>query len=92
MSWQVWWEKEGVEGVSENGKHLVDVSAERGLFLVNTFFQHKMIHQYTWRRKEDGGEEKSLIDYNMDKLKACGLSKGVSLGIARAICEQSIER
>ncbi len=34
----------------------------------------------------------SNIDYNMDKLKACGLSKGVSLGIARAICEQSIER
>ncbi len=41
---------------------MVDVCAERGLFLANTFFQHKMIHRYTWRR-EDGGEEKSLIDY-----------------------------
>ncbi len=51
-----------VEGVNENGEDLVDVCAERGLFLVNTYFQHKMIHWYTWRR-EDGGNEKSLIYY-----------------------------
>ncbi len=43
-------EKWEVEGVNENGEHLVDVCSERGLFLANTF-QHKMIHQ------------KSLIDY-----------------------------
>ncbi len=43
--------------------HRVDVCAERGLFLANTFFQHKMIHLYTWRWREDGGDEKSLIDY-----------------------------
>ncbi len=55
--------KWGVDEVNENGAHLVDVCAERGLFLSNTFFQHKMIHRYTWRRREDGGEEKSLIDY-----------------------------
>ncbi len=36
--------KWGVEGVNENGLHLVDICAERGLFLANTFFQHKMIH------------------------------------------------
>ncbi len=30
--------KWGVEGVNKNGEHLVDVSAERGLFLANTFF------------------------------------------------------
>ncbi len=36
----------------------MDVCAERGLFLSNTFFQHKMIHRYTWRRREDGGENK----------------------------------
>ncbi len=52
-----------VQGVNENGEHLVDVCAERGLFLANAFFQHKMIHRYTWRRGEDGGEERSLIDY-----------------------------
>ncbi len=55
--------KWGVEGVNENGENLVDICAERGLFLANTFFQHKMIHRYTWRRREDGGEQKSLIDY-----------------------------
>ncbi len=49
----------GVEGVNENGQHLVDICAERGLFLSNTFFQHKMIHRYTWAR----GDERSLIDY-----------------------------
>ncbi len=37
--------------------------AERELFLANTFFQHKMIHLYTWRRGEDGGDKKSLTDY-----------------------------
>ncbi len=41
----------------------MDVCAERGLFLASMFFKHKMIHRYTWRRREDGREEKSLIDY-----------------------------
>ncbi len=49
----------GVEGVNENGEHLVDICAERGLFLSNTFFQHKMIHRYKWAR----GNERSMIDY-----------------------------
>ena len=40
----------------------MDVCAERGLFLANTFFQHKHIHRYTWRRGE-GYEQKGLIDY-----------------------------
>ncbi len=47
----------GVEGVNKNGQHLVDICAERGLFLSNTF-QHKMIHRYIWAR----GDERSLID------------------------------
>ncbi len=47
-----------MEGVNENGQYLVDICAERGLFLLNTF-QHKMIHRYTWAR----GNERSLIDY-----------------------------
>ncbi len=34
-------------------------SAVRGLFPSNTFFQHKMIHRYTWVR----GNERSLTDY-----------------------------
>ncbi len=42
----------GVEGVNENGQHLVNICAERGLFLSNTFFQHKMIHRYTWEGEQ----------------------------------------
>ncbi len=45
--------------MTDNGQYLVDICADRGLFLVNTFFQHKMIHRYTWAR----GNEMSLIDY-----------------------------
>ncbi len=55
--------KWGVEGVNEIGEQLVDTCAERELFLANTFFQHKMIHWYTWRRGEDGEEERSSTDY-----------------------------
>ncbi len=49
----------GVEEVNKNGQQLVDICAEKGLFLTNTFFQHKMTHRYTWAR----GDERSLIDY-----------------------------
>ena len=55
--------KWGVPGVNENGECLVDLCAERGLFLANTFFEHKMIHRYTWRRGRGNEEQKSLIDY-----------------------------
>ncbi len=51
--------KYGVDRVNENGHYFVDICAERGLFLSNTFFQYKMIHRYTWSR----GNERSLIAY-----------------------------
>ncbi|XP_050706878.1 uncharacterized protein LOC126992348 isoform X2 [Eriocheir sinensis] len=54
--------KWGIPGKNENGDCLVDVCAERGMFLANTFFQHKNIHRYTWRRGEEN-EQKGLIDY-----------------------------
>ncbi len=41
----------------------MDVCAERGLFMTNTFFQHRLIHMYIWRRKGKRGEQKSMIDY-----------------------------
>ncbi len=34
--------KWGIIGKNENGEWLVDVCAERGLFLANTFFQHRI--------------------------------------------------
>ncbi len=54
--------KYGVDGAHENGQYLVDICAERGLFLLNTFFQHKMIHRYTWAM----GNDRSPIDYTVD--------------------------
>ncbi len=48
-----------MKGVNDSGQHLVDICAERGLFISNTFFQHKMIHRYIWAR----GGNRSLISY-----------------------------
>ncbi len=90
VSRQVWWESGGVEGANENGEHLVDVCAERGLFLANTFFRHKMIHRYTGRRREDGEEEKSLIDYitgRETKERCAGCKSGEkSIRRVRSLC------
>ena len=49
--------------MNENDEYLVDIYAERGLFLANTFFQHKIIHKYRWRRRDMRGEQRSMIDY-----------------------------
>lgn len=38
------------------------ICAARGLFLSSTYFQHKMIHKYTWRRQIGQDEQKGLID------------------------------
>ncbi len=51
--------KFGVDSMNDNGQNLVNICDERGMFPANTFFQHKMIHRYTWAR----GNERSLIDY-----------------------------
>ncbi len=42
--------KWGVDGINGNGKHLVDLCAE-------------LIHRYAWRRRDERGEQKSMIDY-----------------------------
>ena len=42
---------------------MVDICAEKGLLLANTFFEHRMIHRYTWRRRDAEEEQKRLIDY-----------------------------
>ena len=40
----------------------MDVCAENGLFLVNTFLQHNLIQRNTSRTRNEG-EQKSMIDY-----------------------------
>jgi hypothetical protein len=44
--------------VNDNGRRVVDLCLEHGLFISNTWFRHKSIHQYTWQR----GDQKSMID------------------------------
>jgi len=51
----------GVPGMNTNGECLVEMCAERGLICVNTWFQKKMIHKYTWEREHK--YETSLIYY-----------------------------
>ena len=53
----------GVPGDNENGRRVVQCSAERGLCLGNTYFEHKSLHKYTRVAKgQDGVEVKSMID------------------------------
>ena len=79
--------KWGVEGVNENGEHLVDMCAERGLFLANTCFEHRLIHRYTWRRGDGRDEQKSLIDYIAvdDRLR----KDVMDAKVVRGMCEGS---
>ena len=43
--------KGGVEGVNENGEHLVDMCMR---VVRANMFQHKMTHRYTFRRRNEG--------------------------------------
>ena len=43
--------------------YLVNICAETELFLVNTFLHHKMIHRYTWRRRDERSKQRSMTDY-----------------------------
>ena len=56
-----------MDGVNENGEYLVDTCAERGLFLANYFFQHKMIHRYTWRRDRRMSIDKRMTQSSIKK-------------------------
>jgi len=58
--------KYGVPGKDENGDRLIQLCREVGLFLANTYFEHKWVHRYSWR-VQDGTdkEQKALVDYVM---------------------------
>ena len=53
--------KQGDPDVNRNGKCLLQFCATNGLCIMNTFFQHKRIHKYTWYRDSVG--QQSLIDF-----------------------------
>lgn len=77
--------KLGVERVNENGEHLVYIWAARGLFWTSIIFWYKVVHRHTWKRKDERGELKSVIDYiAVDETK-----KGC---VKRNYCERDVCR
>ena len=53
--------KHGVTGLNENGRFLLQLCCSNGLRIMNTFFQHREVHKYTWYRPSM--DQKSLIDF-----------------------------
>ena len=51
----------GDPNINKNGKCLLQSRATDGLCIMNTFFQHKRIHKYTWYRDSLG--QHFLIDF-----------------------------
>ena len=53
----------GVPGENDNGRKLVEFSAERELCVANTYFEHRSLHKYTRvARGQDGVDVKSIRD------------------------------
>ena len=53
--------KHGVTGLNENGRYLLQLCCSNGLRIMNTFFQHREVHKYTWYGPSM--DQKSLIDF-----------------------------
>ena len=51
----------GDPDINKNGRCLLHFCATNGLCIMNTFFQHKRTHKYTWYRDSLG--QRSLIDF-----------------------------
>lgn len=52
-------EEWGVDEIYDNGEHLVDVCAERGLVLVNTFLD-ETLYRSTWTRRDERNEQQQM--------------------------------
>jgi endonuclease/exonuclease/phosphatase family metal-dependent hydrolase len=51
----------GEEVINDSGDRLIDTCKKNWLKILNGYFQHKWIHQYTWHW--DTRELRSIIDY-----------------------------
>ena len=51
--------KHGVNGLNENARYLLQLVCGNGLRIMNSFFQHREVHKYTWYRLSRN--QKSLI-------------------------------
>ena len=53
--------KHRVTGLNKNGRYLLQLCCSNGFRIMNTFFQHREAHKYTWYRPSM--DQKSLIDF-----------------------------
>ena len=53
--------KHGVIGLNENGRYLLQLCCSNGLRIMNTFFQNREVHKYSWYKPSM--DQKSLIDF-----------------------------
>ena len=60
-TWKGVIEQHGDPDINKNGRCLLQFCATNGLCIMNTFFQHKRIHKYTWYRDSLG--QRSLTDF-----------------------------
>ena len=60
-TWKSMIGKHGVTGLNENERYLLQLCCSNGLRIMNTFFQHREVHKYTWYRPSM--DQKSLIDF-----------------------------
>jgi hypothetical protein len=52
-----------VDKINENGQRLVDFCSQNDLIVANTFYQHKLVHQMTW--KHPGNKKWHMLDYTL---------------------------
>ena len=60
-TWKSVIRKHGVTGLNENRRYLLQLCCSNRLRIMNTFFQHREIHKYTWCRPSM--DQKYLIDF-----------------------------
>ena len=59
-TWKGVIKKHGITGLIENVRYLLQLCCSNRLRIMNTFFQHREVHKYTWYRPSM--DQKSLID------------------------------
>ena len=53
--------KHGVTKLNENGQHLLELCCSNGLRIMNTYFQLRRFHKYTWYQPSK--DQNSMIDF-----------------------------
>ena len=77
----------GVGEVKGNGERLLDFCVINKLLITNTWFRHKLQHQYTWHRNGDRSNPGHVIDYILVSVKHC--SSVMDTHVYRGVYHQS---